>query len=355
MTGKKIVIIVFTAIIGITSWLANRMVNEVKKTYSGQPMPTLSVGETRDHRPTSFRTKTVISPDGNYLVNLTGIKGKEGWDIRLLVNGQDGEYDTEFTKRDDMKWLVEDADLAWDYYLYSKISWSQDSRKLVAVINNIAYKWEFEEEIVTTKYEGVEYESNLLRITAEERKTIMDEKIQQSLNNIIFMGQDAVFINAQGSLYQLFPEEKLILNGNEAGSGEFWPLMSEDGFAYFKKSADQKSILLVLERNGVTREFQTQLSTNMDFNSELMMSPDLRHACSETGASGYYGYLIFKVEDGEILKTGQQYSWCERWLDKNTIVVREKKYHSQWSEQFYAIDVRTGTRLLLAEWEDKSF
>lgn len=348
-------LVVLVVVVVVSRWVRQNIIWPELRYMQVTPTPTMGVNEKKYERPTTFRSETVLSPDGNYVVYLMGFKSDGMWKINLGITGQNSGYTTELQGSNNLNWAVGNNDAAWEYYQNFTAGWSRDSRKLVAVVNGWVYRWDFRQEKVTTGNGEMKITRHVLRTIKSDIKRVVDQSMVSAPETIIFPGGDKVYLGSQDGLYQIFPEEQLVQTDEKVSAGEFWPLPNEDGYVYLNELKKYGSYDLVVVRNGVKREYPTPLSGGADYAGQIVMSPDYGHVCLEIGSSGYHGYNIFKLGEKENLIQGQQYSWCERWLNNYSVVVREKSYFSQWNEQFYIIDVRTKERTLVGDWEDRSF
>ncbi|QQS38512.1 hypothetical protein IPM62_03965 [Candidatus Woesebacteria bacterium] len=105
-----------------------------------------------------------------------------------------------------------------------------------------------------------------------------------------------------------------------------YPIPNQSGTAEWKESANLDKTL-VLNSDKETKTFAIPGSAQIDYLGNILLSPDLKHACIEWGSSGYWGYEIVTLTPVSKLKSGQQYSFCRKWINENEVIVAERPYH----------------------------
>lgn len=98
------------------------------------------------------------------------------------------------------------------------------------------------------------------------------------------------------------------------------------------------------------QDIEIPSSQNIDYLGTILVSPNNDKVCLEWGSSGYRGYVIgvIKTQTLEILLEGSEYSYCQRWLDDNRVVIEEKPYNTS-KDNFYIFSTITKEKQLLPE------
>lgn len=67
-------------------------------------------------------------------------------------------------------------------------------------------------------------------------------------------------------------------------------------------------------------------------------------------ASGYYGYYIFSLPDGNTVDQGAQYSACVDWISDHEVLITEHLYNTP-TISYYLFDARTKTKKVLSSFQ----
>ena len=73
-----------------------------------------------------------------------------------------------------------------------------------------------------------------------------------------------------------------------------------------------------------------------------------KYACFTISTSGYSGYYIFKLPDGEHIDVGKQYSSCVTWIDDHRVIIADKPYFNPEQTTFYILDAETNTKQIIS-------
>jgi hypothetical protein len=152
------------------------------------------------------------------------------------------------------------------------------------------------------------------------------------------------------NLYQLFPEVILVKTPNVANGGDVYPLYQGKGIAYWEGDETvygKYSIVTYEFKSGRTRGVLFS-DGGVDGPGEILVSPDGNTVCAESGSSGYYGYKVLSITSGKQLFSGQEYSYCQKWLDNSELVVREIPYFWQNTQQVFTLNVKSLEKKLVS-------
>lgn len=112
--------------------------------------------------------------------------------------------------------------------------------------------------------------------------------------------------------------------GRYGSPAEVFPLPSGDRLAYWVvDSAAEQSLIINEGGQESTSDLAPQ---QFDYAGKLLFSPNGQKLCYESGSSGYFGYTIVDVTSSQVIATGNQYSYCRRWLDDEKITVLDRPY-----------------------------
>jgi hypothetical protein len=347
--GMSLVIVFVVAVEATTNWKGWKLTNLIGSKQ--EIVPTAQPEKNSSKYPTKFK-KTLISPQGNYLVTLGGDKYDGTWDIDVDLRGKDSQHDVDGVSSLGLKWKETDDEKAWNYYRSFMGSWGRDEKRLGLAIDSTVYLWEFTEE-KTMRGSGADKTDHFLLKIIDSRQK---DGVANEIKSLFFLGGDELALTTAEGLYQVFPEWKEIGSSEAAFSSEFASLPGEDGYAYLEREGEYRVGNLAMVRNGVKSQYKTPLEKwSHDYAGEIKLSPDLKYGCVTVASSGFSGYVLFKLGSIQEIANGQQYSKCERWVNERQVVVWEKSYYSQWNQAYYLVDVVTGQRMFLTDLTDRDF
>lgn len=80
-----------------------------------------------------------------------------------------------------------------------------------------------------------------------------------------------------------------------------------------------------------------------------LFSPDSKFICIDYGVSGYWGYLVGKINVNSIkpLLHGKQYSYCMIWLNDREVLLQENPYWSYGNYYYYSFNTLTESKNFL--------
>ncbi len=87
--------------------------------------------------------------------------------------------------------------------------------------------------------------------------------------------------------------------------------------------------------------------SGMDSVSDPKIAHGEKYGCVTIGASGYSGYYIFTLPDGNEVEKGVQYSQCIEWIDGHRVVIAEHVYNT-FDYSYYILDLNTGSKKVLS-------
>jgi len=308
--------------------------NKVSEIVS--PTPPREIEDQPEFQP----TRPVFSPNGKYLAYLWGYQSENNWNILFVVAGQDSKYQIDWSGVEFLKegWTLtnwRDANEIGNQFV---TGWNRDGKKLAMVIKDKFYLWEFESS-----------EKGLRAI----QQISTSVRAFQQLTSLSFMNDDSVVVTTNKEIKQVYPAEKTIWKGDEK-SGNVWPLPAGNGYIYWQQLEKYGAHDLIMIKDGNQTRYKTPFDGGVDAATTILLSPDLKYACVESSSSGYHGYSIFKLGSQKEIFDGQQYSWCERWLDNKNIVVREFPYEHQSNAQFFMLNVYSGSKTLIGDYVESN-
>ncbi|HUW21686.1 MAG TPA: hypothetical protein VMW41_03360 [Candidatus Bathyarchaeia archaeon] len=213
------------------------------------------------------------------------------------------------------------------------------------------------------------YEINSSKETVVDYKTALKVKDYQEIEipnmnwedlaynfSMFFSGDDRYLYVIQGESvffrYDTLRDkvEDLIIPGKERAAEylEIYPVPGSPGYSYWVHGHYQKNSSVVTSDGTTEKEFSIPDSKGIDGLGKILFSPGRDKVCLEWGASGYWGYVVYEFPPGRLLDSGQQYSYCRRWLDDNRLVIIEDPYHEVGS-YWFELNVATGEKKLLDE------
>lgn len=296
--------------------------------------------------PDRLLSDSVFSPEGDFLLYLDARKGEGLWKIELTLSPQRHSFEIDGGNYNVLKSWSKNEDDTRDYVNNFQAAWSEDGKKFAVIIDgNLIIK-------NLESYERTDEADNIRLVrTVYTTHDVVEKSVGiRELENPIFSKRgDKLFASTDSGLHEIWPEENLI----DLEIADYFPLPERDGFAYSKEedenSGEYKLIVLTNDKKSV---YSTPI-VNMDSVSNIMMSPSLVYVCAELGFSGHHGYTIFRLGSTNDILTGQQYSYCIKWLDNFHVIVKEIPYFHQWTTEYYLVDARTGKRELLENYRNR--
>lgn len=86
---------------------------------------------------------------------------------------------------------------------------------------------------------------------------------------------------------------------------------------------------------------------NMDYVTDPKISHNEKFGCVTIGASGYSGYYIFTLPEGNQIDQGKQYSHCIEWIDDHQVIIAENIYNTH-DYSYYIFDAKTKSKNVLS-------
>ncbi len=212
------------------------------------------------------------------------------------------------------------------------IAWSGDNEKLAFLLPGKLMVFEIE-WLKGTMSEGYELalELNIARVRA-----LREFDIQSKLTSLIFAGNNKEIYLGDKEYVDLESDRVATLEGklshNYFGTEKVYPIPGRGGIAYWEQEAQMTlggEPHIVTNNKGETFKYVLP-KHNYDFGGNILFSPGLNHVCFDYGNSGFWGYVIGKIEFRRIseLARGRQYSYCVRWLSGNEVLIEESPFNN---------------------------
>lgn len=93
--------------------------------------------------------------------------------------------------------------------------------------------------------------------------------------------------------------------------------------------------------------YTLKIQTILDSVTDPKISFNNKYVCFTTGLSGYSGYYIAGLPDGELVVSGPQYSECLAWISDHQVLIAESPFGTN-IDSFYLLDARTKSKKLLS-------
>ena len=148
-------------------------------------------------------------------------------------------------------------------------------------------------------------------------------------------------------IYIFFPK-KTGNNGADSDPRRFPIGTSGTEFSYWKPRLSLETPTVVKETSKGVEEYLLPEEDLYDYLGNVLFSPEKTFICVESGASGYWGYLLGKISGNKVEKLlrGPQYSYCLNWLTDERILLKEQPYGEE-KTYFYSYNVLTAEKNLL--------
>lgn len=297
-----------------------------------------------------YTTKAVFSPDGNFLTYLLVEKKADLWEVSVILSPQSPEFVIDDGYYYKLVTLDKDQQEASNYANHFQAAWSNDSKKLAVLLPDQLVMSEFEIYERTYENDDGEYRQKVLKVLDRVEITSEISNLTKNDTSEIFFSQkgDQLFLSNSRNLYKIWPKAQLV--HNEENYTHYYQVPGRDNFTFFREREKYGIYDLIILYNDQETLYKTPIQ-GMDYVGNIHLSPNLLFACSEQGSSGYYGYNVFKLGSNESIMTGQEYSYCVKWLDSFNIIVKEVPYDHQWTTQYFKINVLNKTREFLTNFD----
>lgn len=180
-----------------------------------------------------------------------------------------------------------------------------------------------------------EFDNGFERVTLNygPKNQIQLTELKGTLSNFFFSGDESILFieTTDNNLTQLYGYTRETGLEAYAVSGfGFTELQNSNSIAYFSSSPDtygSYSINLFNPRSKTIAKFLIP-GQGVDAISNLTVSPNQQIACFEQSSSGFHGYVIYRLPDMYRYNTGNQYSFCENWIDNSKVIIRKKPFNN---------------------------
>lgn len=302
----------------------NTQINTEKIPTSQSPTPQTTEKKTQTEYSRQILS-TKLSPDGNYLAYMTSVRNNGAHNIEFMAVEQNPRY---FVQRDSLLPI-------WTYSVNgnqnynSYLTWSENGKFIAVAIGT-----EFKIYNVTKQEKNPENKETI--IIKEEHTGKLSSELMGDLG--FWFNEVKLLAYFGTNVSEIWPSNKVLLDlPNSVGiyptnNEYFYWERKEGGYGLrlFKLNSDGKAI-----DTGATSE---------DYGGIVVSNNTGNLICFEQGASGYWGYQIYDIEKKKVLLSGQQYSYCGKWLDDNRVTLTEVPYFTQFSTQVYIYNAITNTR-----------
>lgn len=108
-------------------------------------------------------------------------------------------------------------------------------------------------------------------------------------------------------------------------------------------------LILTLDSENVLNEEKTQWLTGKEYTYPIQLKGSVdsvtdpliainhEYGCVTLQASGYVGSYVFKIDSGEGIYKGPQYSKCVEWIDQKRVIIFENLYNTR-AVTYYILD-----------------
>lgn len=173
----------------------------------------------------------------------------------------------------------------------------------------------------------------------------------QEFPQFFFSGDESqLYIPQKNELYTLI-EDFTKIEKTALDASNLYPIPSSQGYTYFKEkteydhaSGTQYNLFLKTPQK---KEDTYPLPITFDYPGKILLSPERDKVCFENGNSGYWGYAVYKLKTMEKIITGGHYSYCMKWIDNETLLLKEKPYDNQSHLFFYLFNTKSLSKTLL--------
>ncbi|HBC72957.1 MAG: hypothetical protein UX91_C0006G0151 [Candidatus Amesbacteria bacterium GW2011_GWB1_47_19] len=271
-----------------------------------------------------------LSPDGKYLAYLADYAREGVETFELYITEQTSDY---FVQRESLAeiWKVM-KDPENRYPDNELISWDKNSKWLAAVIYD-----KFAVVKITNMPASKPYKEEI------KAEVVYQGTIPDDLNGEmgVWWNNDTLEASMGDGIYRIWPEaEKLA----EVDTGYGAYPANNNNYLFWIPEEDCCPVHL-MQINRITGDITDTEATAAEYAGKVIANADGNKVCFGNGSSGYFGYILYDLAAKKTLSSGQQYSYCGRWLDNNRVSVSEVSYYNQWSQQIYVYDFRARTRV----------
>jgi hypothetical protein len=228
-------------------------------------------------------------------------------------------------------------------------SWSPDGRQFAVYLPTnklVVFTFDFQKK--ETLDEQFQHTSYVVKIKDKKEYQLKSELTDVAYVRLFFSGDNSeLYVYAQDSnadkrLHYVIDLATDINTAISFGTNTYYelnPIPNSKGYTYLTS----KSLNLVVGENKQVYP----LHGEVDSIGKIELSPNKDKVCFEHGASGYWGYSIYSLNPVTVLKTGQQYSYCSKWIDNEHVVIHERPYYGEGYVYTYVFNTSTKEKLLI--------
>lgn len=349
----SIILIAFISIVFFLSWdwiHKNDVVNNESVAINPGDKTALSPNQNNPSPPpknTHFKLATVSSDPTIYAY----MQEAEDQEVQLVIRSSNGIR--VMSRGEQVRFIYSELISSSEYLKNLNtegkrvLAWSNDNSKLAVLVPNKVVVFTLEwTSINETYWDGSRGEVSVVEITSE-----VDYPVSATVAKIMFSGDDSELYIGNDNIVDLSTGQVNAvissLSDNYA-KGEVFPIPHSKGIVYWEDSFEgQSNIVKNIQGNITTYQLP---EGSYDYEGAIIVSPDNNYICIDYGVSGYWGYLVGRIEGNKIIKLldGQQYSYCMRWLNNQEILLQEVPY-SAYGNYYYSYNVLTREKEFLFE------
>src|SRR3989338_9402503 len=228
------------------------------------------------------------------------------------------------------------------------LAWSNDDSKLAILVPNKVIVFTLEwSSIKETYWDGSQGEVRVAEIASST-----DYPVSATVANIMFSGDGSELYVGNEYVVDLNKGQVNNIPGrlsdNYYGNGRIFPIPNSNGIVYWEDTSESQPDIVKNVQGNLTKYQLPEGS--YDYDGNIILSPDNKYICLDYGVSGYWGYLVGRIEGNRLIKLvdGKQYSYCMKWLNNQEVLLQEIPY-SAYGNYYYSYNILTGEKEFLFE------
>ncbi len=228
------------------------------------------------------------------------------------------------------------------------VTWSPDDSKIALYLLDNIVIFDLTINTINKESQGATYNNHVITVNKQNSVQIPISESQIYDPELFFSGDGSELY------YKSIPDavkfEKILLTTLEISRVDApfpYPIPNSKGVVYWEESDTFEEHPMVVYTGDTKKRYL--ITQAFDYGGKIVLSPQRDKVCFENGSSGYYGYSLYDLTEDRMIEGGIQYSHCVKWLDNNTILVKETPFYYPEYFQYFIINTQTKQKTLLSQ------
>ncbi len=227
-------------------------------------------------------------------------------------------------------------------------TWSSDDKKIALYLPDKIVIMDVSIHVAEKETEGHTYNHHIITVDKSDsiQIPILDASIYDPELFFSGDGSELYYKSSPDTFqYQRIDLSTLIVSNVDVSYP--YPIPRSKGFVYWEKTDSYEQHTMVVYTGDTKKRYTIKQS--FDYADKILLSPQKDNVCFENGSSGYHGYTIYSLERNVSIDTGIQYSYCVKWIDNNTVILKETPYSFPEYTQYFTYNIQTKQKTLLTQ------